>query len=103
NHVFSMLSYRTRRVSGESPWATASMAAGNGLFSKSGWPCAGDGPDWAVFWVEGPPLVSSTRRIQVDHLATEIFRKLMTEEDYIKKRQRRQSGVLFGAEDTHFL
>src|SRR5690349_255777 len=67
------------------------MAAGNGLFSKSGWPFAGDGPPWAAPGVEGPPLLSSSRRIQVDHLVTDIFRKLITREGYIKKRQRRQS------------
>jgi hypothetical protein len=67
------------------------MAAGNGLFSKSGWPFAGDGPPWAASGVKGPPLVSSSRRIQFDHLVTDIFRKLIPGEDYIKKRQRRQS------------
>jgi hypothetical protein len=80
------------------------MAAGNGLFSNCGWPCAGDGAAWAVSGVEGPPLVSSSRRIQVDHLATDKFRKLMTREDYIKRRQSRQSGILPGvAEGAHFL
>jgi hypothetical protein len=80
------------------------MAAGNGPFSNWGWPCAEDGLAEAAPAVEGPPLVSSSRRIQVDHLATDIFRKLMTEEDYIKKRQRRQSGLPpADAEDAHFL
>src|SRR5690242_20028277 len=80
------------------------MAAGNGPFSNCGWPCAADAAGWAAPAVEGPPLVSSWRCMKVNDLATNIFRKLMTEEDYIKRRQRRQSGVLPGdAEDTHFL
>jgi hypothetical protein len=61
------------------------MAAGNGPFSNCGRPGAADDPAWAAPGDEGPPLGSSSRRIQVDHLATDIFRKLMTGEDYIKK------------------
>jgi len=70
------------------------MAAGKGLFAKSGASLAGDGPAWAASGAAGPPLVSSSRLMQVDHLATGIFRKLMAEEDYIKRRQQRRSGLL---------
>jgi len=68
------------------------MAAGSGLLAKSGWPCADAGPPWAASGLEGPPLGSSSRRIEVDHLLTDIFRKLITGEDYIKKPHRRQSS-----------